>query len=275
MAGGARIAVSFVLNYEEGGEPRRSRATPPPRRSCTRWSAPRRPGRRNLTPSRCSSSAAAPGSGACTGLHGPRAAAHRYAVGQALERNPDAARAMIDAGWEVASHGWRWIDYGDMPEDEERDHMRRSIASIEACAARGPSAGTPVVFPSAHGGWSSKRAASLDSDSYADEFPTGSTCSSAPPGDPVHARRERLQVPAPERLRHRRRLRRLPRRLVRPASRGGRPHAVGRPALPDRRPAGRAPALDRFLEHVRGHDDAWVATRAEIARHWRAVHPAA
>ena len=60
-----------------------------------------------------------------------------YAVGQALERNPAAARAMVVAGWEVASHGWRWINYAGMPEDEEREHMRRAIDAIERlCGAR-------------------------------------------------------------------------------------------------------------------------------------------
>ena len=55
---------------------------------------------------------------------------------------------------------------------------------------------------------------------------------------------------------------------------GGRMLSVGLHCRIVGRP-GRAPALDRFLEHVRSHDDAWVTTRAEIARHWRAVHPAA
>jgi peptidoglycan/xylan/chitin deacetylase (PgdA/CDA1 family) len=45
-----------------------------------------------------------------------------YAVGMALERNPAAARAMVELEFEVASHGWRWIDYHDVPEAEEREH---------------------------------------------------------------------------------------------------------------------------------------------------------
>ena len=83
-----------------------------------------------------------------------------YAVGQALERNPEAARAMVDAGWEVASHGWRWIDYAEMPEDEEREHMRLAIEAIERPAGRGRSAGTRAGRRSARGGSSSRRAGS-------------------------------------------------------------------------------------------------------------------
>jgi len=50
-----------------------------------------------------------------------------YAVTHALERNPAAAKAMVEAGWEIASHGWRWIDYQNVPEKEEREHIRQSV----------------------------------------------------------------------------------------------------------------------------------------------------
>ena len=45
----------------------------------------------------------------------------------ALERNPDAADAMLDARWEIASHGWRWIDYQFIPEAEEIEHLERAV----------------------------------------------------------------------------------------------------------------------------------------------------
>ena len=51
-----------------------------------------------------------------------------FAVAKALEQNPEAARAMVAAGWEIASHGLRWIDYQDMPEDEERRHIAQAVA---------------------------------------------------------------------------------------------------------------------------------------------------
>ena len=95
-----------------------------------------------------------------------------YAVGQALERNPAAAKAMVEAGWEVASHGWRWIDYAGMPEDEEREHMRRAIDAIERlCGAR------PVGWYTGRTSENTRRLVVeeggflYDSDSYADELP--------------------------------------------------------------------------------------------------------
>ena len=61
-----------------------------------------------------------------------------FAVGQALERNPEAARAMAAAGWEVIGHGWRWIDYGEVPEEVEREHIRRTNRTIEELCGRRP-----------------------------------------------------------------------------------------------------------------------------------------
>ena len=198
-----------------------------------------------------------------------------YAVGQALERNPEAARAMVDAGWEVASHGWRWIDYGDMPEEEERDHLRRAIEAIErACGTR------PVGW---YTGRVSERTRRLvveeggflyDSDSYADELPYWvEVDGQRPPGDPVHARRERLQVPAPGGFvtaddfppTWSTRSTGCTRRedgCCRSASTAG---SWGGPVAPRPRPLPRA---------RRAHEDVWVATRADIARHWHAAHPA-
>ena len=83
-----------------------------------------------------------------------------YAV-QALERNPEAARAMVAAGWEVASHGWRWIDYDF--EDEERHHSAWRSRRSSARAARGRSAGTRACVRSAPGGSSSRRRILYDS----------------------------------------------------------------------------------------------------------------
>mmetsp|Transcript_45962 Transcript_45962/g.98027 ORF Transcript_45962/g.98027 Transcript_45962/m.98027 type:complete len:95 (-) Transcript_45962:108-392(-) len=55
-----------------------------------------------------------------------------FAVGMALERNESAARAMQESGWEIASHGYRWIDYQNVPEDEEREHIRSAETRVES-----------------------------------------------------------------------------------------------------------------------------------------------
>ncbi len=61
-----------------------------------------------------------------------------YAVAMALERHPEAAAAMVAAGHEIASHGWRWINYHGIDEATEREHMRRAIASIEKITGQRP-----------------------------------------------------------------------------------------------------------------------------------------
>ncbi len=61
-----------------------------------------------------------------------------FAVAMALERNPEVARAMVEGGHEIASHGWRWIDYRDIDEATEREHMQRAIASIKKMTGQRP-----------------------------------------------------------------------------------------------------------------------------------------
>ena len=200
-----------------------------------------------------------------------------YAVAQALERNPEAARAMVEAGWEVASHGWRWIDYLDMPEEDERADMRRAIDAIErVCGAR------PV-------GWYTGRISEAtrrlvveeggflyDSDSYADELPYWVEVAGRP----------HLVIPYTLDANDFKFL--IPNGFVTAADfhdylvdsferlyeEGGRMMSVGLHCRIVGRP-GRAPALDRFLAHVKARGGVWVTTRAEIARHWHEHHPPA
>ncbi len=199
-----------------------------------------------------------------------------YAVGQALERNPAAARAMAAAGWEVAGHGWRWIDYLETPEQEERAHVRRTIDAIERLTGQ-----RPVGW---YTGRVSERTRRLvveeggflyDSDSYADELPYWLDVAGRPHlvipysldandfkflianGFVTGEQFYEYLVDTLDQLR----------------AEGGRMMSVGLHCRIVGRP-GRAKALDRFLAYVREHDDVWVTTRAEIARHWHEHHPA-
>jgi peptidoglycan/xylan/chitin deacetylase (PgdA/CDA1 family) len=198
-----------------------------------------------------------------------------YAVGQALERNPEAARAMVESGWEVASHGWRWIDYADMPEDEEREHMRLAIAAIErTCGTR------PVGW---YTGRTSERTRRLvvedggflyDSDSYADELPYWVDVGG----------RKHLVIPYTLDANDFKFL--IPNGFVTADDfatylidtfdqlhdEGGRLMNVGLHCRIVGRP-GRARGLERFLAHIASREGVWVATREQIALHWRAQHP--
>jgi putative urate catabolism protein len=278
--GGARLALSFVLNYEEGGE-----RTPLEGDAESEAflhevvGSPPTVGRRNLNTESMFE-------------YGSRAGfwrVHRvfrkhglpltvYAVGQAIERNPQAARAMVDAGWEVASHGWRWIDYMEMPEAEEREHIRLAIEAIErACGTR------PVGWYTGRIGANTRRLVAeaggflYDSDSYADELPYWVEEA----GHPVLVIPYTLDVNDFKFL--------LANGFVRAEdffayardafdqlyeeggasakmmSVGLHCRIIGRPA--------RARGLDSFLAYVREHEDVWVTTRAEIARHWRERFP--
>jgi putative urate catabolism protein len=274
---GARLALSFVLNYEEGGE-----STPLEGDAASEAylhevvGAPATVGHRSLTAESMFEFGSRAGFWRVHRIftkHGLPLTV--YAVGQALERNPGTARAMVEAGWEVASHGWRWIDYSEMPEEEERQHLRRAIHAIEqACGAR------PV-------GWYTGRVSEAtrrlvveeggflyDSDSYADELPYWLDV----------AGRDHLVIPYTLDANDFKFL--IPNGFVTGGEffeylvdsfeqlyeEGGRMMSVGLHCRIVGRP-GRSRALERFLAHVAGREGVWVATRAEIARHWHSVHP--
>jgi peptidoglycan/xylan/chitin deacetylase (PgdA/CDA1 family) len=198
-----------------------------------------------------------------------------FAVGRALEQNPAAARALVEAGWEVASRGWRWIDYGALTEDEHREHRRRPIAAIErVCGMR------PAGWYTGRGTDATRRLVVeaggflYDSDAYADELPYWVEVSG----------QQHLVVPYTLDANDFKFL--LPNGFVTAddfltylvdsfdqlRAEGGRMMSVGLHCRIIGRP-GRAGGIDRFLDHVRSHDDVWVTTRAAIARHWRSEHP--
>jgi putative urate catabolism protein len=277
--GGARLALSFVLNYEEGGERTPLEGDPESEAYLHEVvGAPPTVGRRNLNTESMFE-------------FGSRAGfwrVHRifrehdlpltvYAVAQALERNPEAGRAMADAGWEVASHGWRWIDYLDVSEQDERADMRHAIETIErACGQR------PVGWYTGRVSENTRRLVVeeggflYDSDSYADELPYWVEV----------AGRQHLVIPYTLDANDFKFL--IPNGFVtasdfhdylvdsfeRLYEEGGRMMSVGLHCRIVGRP-GRAVALDRFLAHVKAREGVWVTTRAEIARHWYEHHPPA
>ena len=275
--GGARVALSLVLNYEEGGERTPLDGDPAAEAFLHEViGAPPTEGRRNLNVESMFEYGSRVGFWRVHRvLTSHKAATTVFAVGQALERNPAAARAMVDAGWEVASHGWRWIDYLELPEDEERAHMRRSIEAIErVCGTR------PVGWYTGRGSEATRRLVVeeggflYDADSYADELPYWVDV----------AGRDHLVVPYTLDANDFKFL--LANGFVTAAdfaeylvdaldvlrAEGGRMLSVGLHCRIVGRP-GRIGGLDRFLRHVHECGDVWVATRADIARHWHAEHP--
>lgn len=202
-----------------------------------------------------------------------------YGVATALARCPDQVAAMQDANWEIASHGLKWIEHKDMSEAEERADMAEAIRlHTEVTGARptgwytGRCSMNTVRLAAEEGGFA------YVADSYADDLPywmqvgeqhqlilpytldANDMRFATPQGfnagdqflsylcDSFDALYAEGVAGAPKMM-----------------SVGLHCRLAGRP--------GRVMALQRFLEHVRGHSDVWFATRHQIAEHWAKTHP--
>ena len=296
--GNARVAVQFVLNYEEGGENSVLHGDAGSEQFLSEMFNPAAYPARHLS---------------MEGIYeyGSRVGVWRilreferrglpltvFGVGMALERCPEVTAAFVELGHEIACHGWRWIHYQNIDEATEREHMVRGMEIIERLA--GPRAASGQV----HGlGWYTGRDSpntrrlvadhggfAYDSDYYGDDLPfwlqvRKSDGSLAPHlvvpytldcndmrfalpqgyshGDPFFQYlRDSFDVLYAE-------------GGADPAQGGGGPammsigmhcRLLGRP--------GRLLALQRFLDHIQAHERVWITRRIDIARHWQQAHP--
>ncbi|RZF64086.1 allantoinase PuuE [Sphingomonas populi] len=198
-----------------------------------------------------------------------------FGVAKALEMNPPAVEAMRAADWEIASHGLRWIDYQDVPEATERAHIAEAIALHTRLTGtrplgwyQGRTSPNTARLVVEEGGFV------YDADSYADDLPYYDTRFGAPQLIvPYTLDVNDMKIVAlngfTEGEQFFRYLRDTFDQLL---EEGGRMMSVGLHARIAGRP-GRARALARFLDHVIASGDAWVARRIDIARHWLEVHP--
>jgi putative urate catabolism protein len=201
------------------------------------------------------------------------------ANGMALEHYPEAALAMKEAGHEIASHGYRWIDYQYVGIETERQHMRMAIDAIERSTGERPVGWyTGRCSPNTRRLVVEEGGFLYDADSYADELPywvrvLGKDHLVIPytleandmkfvayqgfnSGDQYFTYLKDtfdvLYAEGEER----------PKMM----SMGLHLRIVGRP--------GRFAALQRFLDYIQSHDRVWICRRVDIARHWHATHPA-
>mmetsp|Transcript_8102 Transcript_8102/g.15257 ORF Transcript_8102/g.15257 Transcript_8102/m.15257 type:complete len:333 (-) Transcript_8102:220-1218(-) len=202
-----------------------------------------------------------------------------YAVGMALERNLEACMAMKEAGWEIASHGYRWWDYQNVPEDVEREHIRRSVDIHEKIFGKRPVGmyqGKPNVNTRKliveEGGFL------YDSDSYADDLPYWTTEYGRPHLIiPYTLSENDMRFAVPNGFSHGgdffKHLKDTLDYLIEEGREGSKKmmtvglhcRLVGRP--------GRAAGLKHFLDHVQSlGDDVFVCTREQIANHWYTHH---
>ncbi len=278
--GNAKLAVQFVLNYEEGGENTVLNGDAGSEVYLTEV-----PGGQPVMGARDLSTESQYEYGSRVGVWRIlRLFAERkinftcYGVGLALERNPAVAKAMTSAGHEIASHGYRWINYRDVPEEIEREHLRKAIAAIERLTGQRPLGWyTGRISPQTRRLVAEEGGFLYDSDAYNDDLPywveiagkghliipytldNNDMKFSVPPGFSsgdgwFNYLKDAFDV-----------LRQEGQRQPRMMSIGLHCRLAGRP--------GRFAALERFINYVQSHKDVWVCKRVDIARHWRQVHP--
>ncbi|WP_066797649.1 allantoinase PuuE [Sphingomonas soli] len=271
--GGARVAVQFVINYEEGAE-----------NSVLNGDAGSEAFLSDMVgaashPARAMAMESLYEYGARAGfwrLHRifteRRAPVTVFAVAKALEMNPQAVAAMRAAEWEIASHGLRWIDYQNQPEEVERAHIAEAVALHTRLTGsrplgwyQGRTSPNTARLVREEGGFV------YDADSYADDVPYYAGGQLIVPysldandmkmvalnGFTEGTQFFRYLVDTFDQLREE----------------GGRMMSIGLHGRIAGRP-GRSIAVAQFLDHVLASGDAWVARRIDIARHWLAVHPA-
>lgn len=201
-----------------------------------------------------------------------------FGVAMALQRNPDAVEAMVNAQWEIASHGYRWIDYQYIDEQTEREHLQQAIdIHTKVTGSRPEGWYLGRCSPNSHRLVAEEGGFVYNADTYADDIPYWDTRTGKPQlmlpytldandmrfaspqgfnsGDQFFSYlKDSFDVLYAEGAT-------APKML----SIGLHCRLVGRP--------GRAASLARFLDYVNSHNDAWVTRRIDIARHWLQEHP--
>lgn len=288
--GSARIAVQFVLNHEEGGENSVLHGDAASETFLSEIIGAQAYPARHLSMESIYE-------------YGSRAGVWRllreferrglpltiFGVGMALQRHPELTRAFVDAGHEIANHSWRWVHYQHMPETEEREHIAQGTQVIREMTGgqwplgwyTGRDSPNTKRLVADHGGYE------YDSDYYGDDLPfwmpvarsdgtvlqrlvvpytldTNDMRFAAPQGfntgdhffqylkdafDVLYEEGDPAGLDRPKML-----------------SIGMHSRLLGRP--------GRFKSLVRFLDHIASHPFVWVCRRIDIARHWRAEHPA-
>jgi putative urate catabolism protein len=277
---GARIAVQFVINYEEGGENSILHGD--------KWSEAflsEMVGARSHEGARAMAMESLYEYGSRAGFW----RLHRlfrefdmpvtvFGVASAMEKNQLVVEAMLETGWEIASHGYRWIDYQNVPETIEREDIAKAIEIHTRLTGsrplgwyQGRTSPNTARLIAEEGGFV------YDADSYADDLPY------------YDARHGRPQLIVPYTLdandmkfvayngfttgeQFASYLIDAFEALYAEGGTAPRMMSVGLHCRIVARP-GRIVGLRRFLEHIAGRDRVWIARRIDIARHWLAQHP--
>ncbi len=276
----ARIALQFVLNYEEGGE---NSVLHGDRASEAFLSEI--VGAQPVEGARHMSMESLYEYGARVGVWRVLNLFRRYdlpltvyGVAMAMERNPVAVEAFLKAGHEIASHGWRWINYQHVPIDEEREHMRRAIEIHRRLTGERPL------------GWYAGRASPntrqlvvedggfvYDADDYSDDLPWYDRRHGRPQlVVPYTLDANDMRFATPQGFNSGEQFFQYLKdsfdTLYAEGARTPRMMSVGLHCRLAGRP-GRIASLEKFLKYVSNKPQVWTATRIDIARHWLKHHP--
>ncbi|WP_227369208.1 allantoinase PuuE [Halomonas sp. M20] len=283
--GKAKIAVQFVLNYEEGGENSVLHGDSGSEQFLSEIIGAEAYPARHLSMESIYE-------------YGSRAGVWRilkeferrglpltvFGVAMALERNPDVAQAFKELGHEIACHGYRWIHYQNTPEELEREHMRKAIDIFQKLYGEKPLGWyTGRDSPNTRRLVLDEGSFLYDSDYYGDDLPfwtkEKNSKGEAPPHlvVPYTLDSNDMRFASPQGFNTGEQFytylrdafdvlyaegEEAPKML----SVGLHCRLIGRP--------GRFRGLQRFLDHIEAHDRVWVTRRVDIARHWAEYHPA-
>jgi putative urate catabolism protein len=282
--GQARIAVQFVLNYEEGGENATLHGDPGSEQFLSEMFNPPSFADRHLT---------------MEGIYeyGSRVGVWRilrefekrglpltvFGVSMALQRHPELTAAFVELGHEIACHGWRWINYQQIDEATERLHMQTGIDIIRKLTGQSPAGWyTGRDSPNTRRLLLDHGSFEYDSDYYGDDLPFWMTVKKTDGAVVPH-----LVVPYTLDVNDMRFA--LPQGysqaedffvylrdsfdvLYAEGAESPKMMSIGMHCRLLGRP-GRMLALQKFLDHIEKHDKVWVCKRIDIARHWKAQHP--
>ncbi|HUO88633.1 MAG TPA: allantoinase PuuE [Rhizomicrobium sp.] len=279
--GGARIAVQFVLNYEEGGENSILHGDPGAETFLSEIvNAAPVPGARHMSMESIYEYGSRAGVWRVLRLFRERGVPITiFAVASALERYPAVAGVFLEDGHEICSHGYRWINYQDIDEATEREHIAKAVDVIARITGARPLGWyTGRTSPNTRRLVAEYGGFLYDADDYSDDLPFWVKVAGRPQlivpytldandmrfaaaqgfnaGDQFFAYLKDAFDTLYEEGKT------APRMM----SIGLHCRLVGRP--------GRFASLARFVAYAQSHPDVWFARRIDIARHWRETHPA-
>ena len=285
---GARVAVQFVLNYEEGGENSVLHGDAGSEQFLSEMFNPASYPERHIS---------------MEGIYeyGSRAGVWRilrefeqrglpltvFGVGMALQRHPELTAAFVELGHEIACHGWRWVHYQNIDEATEREHMQLGMDAITQLTGQRPlgwytGRDSPRTrrLVADYGGFE------YDSDYYGDDLPFWMQVQRSDGAVvpqlivPYTLDCNDMRFALPQGYSHADPFFQYLKDTFDVLYAEGDPNGLNRPAMMSigmhcrllGRP-GRITALQRFLDHIAQRDKVWVCRRLDIARHWKAAHP--